>query len=214
MKRKLYIEENPESCLLMSKHIQHSIDEHSSVINSLLNYSLEIEQIADAAVHTLKTGRKILLMGNGGSASDAQHIAAEIVGRFSQERRGLPAIALTTDTSVLTSVGNDYGYEYIFSRQIEALANRDDLVIGISTSGNSKNVLQAVKIASSIGCQTAALLGKDGGQIKNFVDSSLIVPSVNTARIQEVHILIGHIICEIIDLAFTHEFDVIKYAEK
>jgi D-sedoheptulose 7-phosphate isomerase len=125
------------------------------------------------------------------------------VGRFAKERRGLPAIALTTDTSILTSVGNDYGYEYIFSRQVEALANADDLVIGISTSGNSNNVLQALKAAKSLDCKTVALLGKDGGQIKNFVDLPLIIPSANTARIQEAHILIGHIICEIVDLAFT-----------
>jgi D-sedoheptulose 7-phosphate isomerase len=142
-------------------------------------------------------------MGNGGSAGDAQHIASELVGRFSKERRGLPAIALTTDTSILTSVGNDYGYEHIFSRQVEALANTDDLVIGISTSGNSNNVLQALKAAKSLGCQTVALLGKDGGQIKDIVELPLIIPSANTARIQEAHILIGHIICEIIDLAFT-----------
>jgi D-sedoheptulose 7-phosphate isomerase len=202
MKSELDIQINSASYLL-SRHIQHSIDEHSSVINSLFNYSAEIEQIATLVVNTLKTGKKILLMGNGGSAGDAQHIAAELVGRFSKERRGLPAIALTTDTSILTSVGNDYGYEHIFSRQVEALANADDLVIGISTSGNSKNVLQALKAANSCGCKTAALLGKDGGQIKNIVALPLIIPSANTARIQEAHILIGHIICEIVDLAFT-----------
>jgi D-sedoheptulose 7-phosphate isomerase len=204
MKSQLDVQENPENYLLLSRHIQHSITEHSSVINSLFNYSAEIEQIATLVVNTLKTGKKILLMGNGGSAGDAQHIAAELVGRFSKERRGLPAIALTTDTSILTSVGNDYGYEYIFSRQVQAVANTDDLVIGISTSGNSNNVLQALKAAKSLDCKTVALLGKDGGQIKNFVDLLLIIPSANTARIQEAHILIGHIICEIVDLAFTN----------
>jgi len=188
---------------LMLEHIKQSIDDHLSTINSLLDYSSEIEQMSTLVVDTLKTGKKILLMGNGGSAGDAQHIAAELVGRFAKERRGLPAIALTTDTSILTSVGNDYGYEYIFSRQVEALANADDLVIGISTSGNSNNVLQALKAAKSLDCKTVALLGKDGGQIKNFVDLPLIIPSANTARIQEAHILIGHIICEIVDLAFT-----------
>jgi D-sedoheptulose 7-phosphate isomerase len=203
MERNLNILENPEDCLSLLKHIQHSIDDHASVISSLANHLSEIEQMANLVIHTLKTGKKILLMGNGGSAGDAQHIAAELVGRFSKERRGLPAIALTTDTSILTSVGNDYGYEYIFSRQVEALANADDLVIGISTSGNSNNVLQALRTAKSLGCKTVALLGKDGGGIKNIVDLPLIVPSANTARIQEVHILIGHIICEIVDLAFT-----------
>ena len=203
MKNKLEVRQNSESYFPFSKHIQHNITEHSLVINSLFNYSVEIEQIANLVVNTLKTGKKILLMGNGGSAADAQHISAELVGRFAKERRGLPAIALTTDTSILTSVGNDYGYEYIFSRQVEALANADDLVIGISTSGNSNNVLQALKAAKSLGCQTIALLGKDGGQIKDIVDLPLIIPSANTARIQEAHILIGHIICEIVDLAFT-----------
>lgn len=204
MKNKLDVRQNTESYLSFSKHIQLSITDHSSVINSLFNYSAEIEQIATLVVNTLKAGKKILLMGNGGSAGDAQHIAAELVGRFSKERRGLPAIALTTDTSILTSVGNDYGYEYIFSRQVQAVANTDDLVIGISTSGNSNNVLQALKAAKSLDCKTVALLGKDGGQIKNFVDLLLIIPSANTARIQEAHILIGHIICEIVDLAFTN----------
>ena len=203
MQNKLDIRQNTESYLPFSKHIQLSITDHSSVISSVFNYSAEIEQIATLVVNTLKTGKKILLMGNGGSAGDAQHIAAELVGRFSKERRALPAIALTTDTSILTSVGNDYGYEYIFSRQVEALANTDDLVIGISTSGNSNNVMQALKAAKSLGCKTVALLGKDGGQIKNIVDLPLIIPSGNTARIQEAHILIGHIICEIVDLVFT-----------
>jgi len=203
MERNLNIRKNSENCLSLLKHIQHSIDEHSSVIGSLVNHLSEIEQIADLVIHTLKTSKKILLMGNGGSAGDAQHIAAELVGRFSRERRGLAAIALTTDTSILTSVGNDYGYEHIFSRQVEALANTDDLVIGISTSGNSNNVLQALKAAKSLGCKTVALLGKDGGEIKNIVGLPLIIPSTNTARIQEVHILVGHIICEIVDLAFT-----------
>ena len=203
MQSNLDIQINSESYLLLSRHIQNSIDEHNSVISSLANYSAEIEQLATLVVNTLKTGKKILLMGNGGSAGDAQHIAAELVGRFSKERRGLPAIAITTDTSILTSVGNDYGYEYIFSRQVEALANTDDLVIGISTSGNSNNVLQALKDAKSLGCKTAALLGKDGGKIKNIVDLPLIIPSSNTARIQEAHILVGHMICEIVDLAFS-----------
>ena len=203
MESQLQSQDTHNIYLFFQKYIQQSIEEHALVINSLDNYSTEIEQLAILVIKTLKAGHKILLMGNGGSAGDAQHIAAELVGRFSKERRGLPAIALTTDTSILTSVGNDFGYETIFSRQIEALANTDDLVIGISTSGNSKNVLQGLKIAKSSGCQTAALLGKDGGEIKNIVDLQLIIPSANTARIQEVHILIGHIVCEIVDSVFT-----------
>ena len=186
----------------MSDPIYQSINQHLSVINSLIDYSVEIKAISDLVTQSLKNGRKILFMGNGGSAADAQHIAAELVGRFSKERRGLPAIALTTDTSILTSIGNDYAFDYIFARQIEVLANADDLVIGISTSGNSANVLEALKVAKSIGCHTAALLGKDGGKIKDVVDLPLIVPSDNTARIQEAHILIGHIMCEIVDQCF------------
>ena len=188
-----------------SELISKSLNQHLSVINSLVKNSTEIERIESLsllATKILKENRKILLMGNGGSASDAQHIAAELVGRFSKERRGLPAIALTTDTSILTSIGNDYSFDYIFARQIEALANADDLVIGISTSGNSANVLEALKVAKSVGCHTAALLGKNGGKIKDVVDLPLIVPSDNTARIQEVHILIGHIVCEIVDECF------------
>ncbi|MBU7583983.1 MAG: D-sedoheptulose 7-phosphate isomerase [Nostoc sp. TH1S01] len=203
MKNKQDVEELSQSYSLLQTNIFKIIEEHSSVIKFLANYLSEIEEIATVVVNTLKAGKKVLLMGNGGSAGDAQHIAAELVGRFSKERRGLPAIALTTDTSILTSIGNDYGYENIFSRQIEALANSDDFVVGISTSGNSNNVLQALKIAKNIGCKTAALLGKDGGEIKNIVDLPLIVPSANTARIQEAHILIGHIVCEIVDLYFT-----------
>jgi D-sedoheptulose 7-phosphate isomerase len=203
MESNLDIQEYPDSLSLLQKQIQQSIEEHTLVINSLTNYLAEIQQLATLVVKTLKTGNKILLMGNGGSAADAQHIAAEIVGRFTRERRGLPAIALTTDTSILTSIGNDYGYDNIFSRQVEALASAEDLVIGISTSGNSKNVLQALTAAASLGCQTAALLGKGGGEIKNVVNLSLIVPSSNTARIQEAHILIGHILCQVVDSAFT-----------
>jgi D-sedoheptulose 7-phosphate isomerase len=186
----------------MSDPVYKSISQHLSVINSLIDYSTDIKAMGDLVTQSLKKNRKILLMGNGGSAADAQHIAAELVGRFSKERRGLPAIALTTDTSILTSIGNDYAFDYIFARQIEALANADDLVIGISTSGNSANVLEALKVAKSIGCHTAALLGKDGGKIKDVVDLPLIVPSDNTARIQEAHILIGHIVCEIVDEYF------------
>lgn len=203
MESNLDIQEYPDSFFLLQKQIQQSVEEHTLVINSLANYLAEIQQLATLVVKTLKTGNKILLMGNGGSAADAQHIAAEIVGRFTTERRGLPAIALTTDTSILTSIGNDYGYDNIFSRQVEALANANDLVIGISTSGNSKNVLQALTAAASLGCQTAALLGKGGGEIKNVVNLSLIVPSSNTARIQEAHILIGHILCQVVDSTFT-----------
>jgi D-sedoheptulose 7-phosphate isomerase len=155
------------------------------------------------AVETLKKGNKILLCGNGGSAADAQHIAAELTGRYKTERMALPAIALTTDTSALTAIGNDYGYDIIFSRQVEALARPGDMLIGISTSGNSQNVLNAFQSARNIGCATMALSGRDGGRMKSAADFNLIVPSDNTPRIQEMHILIGHIICQAIDDSFS-----------
>jgi D-sedoheptulose 7-phosphate isomerase len=148
---------------------------------------------------TLAKGNKILLFGNGGSAADAQHIAAELTGRYKVERRGLPAIALTTDTSALTAIGNDYGYDEVFKRQVEALANEGDLLVGISTSGNSKNVLKALKRGREIGCRTIGLSGKDGGEMGEVSDINIIIPSNDTPRIQEMHIMIGHIICQSVD---------------
>ncbi len=151
----------------------------------------------------LRGGGKILLMGNGGSAADAQHIAAELVGRFEKERRGLAAIALTTDTSILTAVANDFHFEQIFARQLEALARPGDLVIGLSTSGNSANVLEAFRVARSLGVKTIAMAGKDGGELARRADLALVVPSQHTARIQEVHITLGHILCAAVDDLLT-----------
>jgi D-sedoheptulose 7-phosphate isomerase len=145
----------------------------------------------------LKAKGKLILFGNGGSAADAQHIAAELVGRFKLERRGLPAISLTGNSSNLTSIGNDYGYEEVFSRQIEALGSGNDVAIAISTSGNAQNVIVGVVEAKRQGIKTIALTGGDGGQLSPLVDLALIVPSRNTARVQEAHITIGHILCEI-----------------
>ena len=147
----------------------------------------------------IKNGGKILIMGNGGSAADSQHIAAEIVGRFKKERKGMPAIALTTDTSIITSVGNDYGYDYIFARQIEALCRPEDLVIGITTSGNSANVVSAMQAAEEIGAVTIGLTGGSGGKLNAICDFNLIMPSSVTARIQEAHIFVGHSLCEILE---------------
>jgi D-sedoheptulose 7-phosphate isomerase len=147
----------------------------------------------------LQFGNKLLLFGNGGSAADAQHLAAEFVGRFVRERAGLPAIALTTDSSILTAVGNDYGFEQVFSRQIEALGRPNDVAIGISTSGNSPNVIEGVKQASKQKLKTIGLTGKDGGAIAKCVDLSIVVACANTARIQECHITIGHILCELVE---------------
>lgn len=146
--------------------------------------------------NTLKNGNKILICGNGGSAADSQHFAAEIVGRYKLERKGYPAIALSTDTSILTAIGNDYGFEKIFERQVGALGNRGDILIGISTSGNSKNVINAVNLAKSLGIYTIGLLGNEGGKLNNLVDLPLVVHSTNTPRIQECHLTIYHVICE------------------
>lgn len=159
----------------------------------------KIEEVSKLVVETLQNGNKIMLCGNGGSAADAQHISAELTGRYKTERRGLPAIALTTDTSALTAIGNDYGYDRIFDRQVEALANQGDLLIGISTSGNSENIINALKLAKEVGCKTVGLTGKGGGKMGDICDINLVVPSDNTPRIQEIHILIGHTICQIVD---------------
>ncbi|AGR78005.1 sedoheptulose 7-phosphate isomerase [Aliarcobacter butzleri 7h1h] len=163
-----------------------------------------LEEASKIAVETLKNGNKILLCGNGGSAADAQHFAAELTGRYKTERRGLPGIALTTDTSALTAIGNDYGYDRVFDRQVEALASKGDLLIGISTSGNSTNVINALKIARDLGCKTIGLTGRDGGKMNELCDINLVVPSNDTPRIQEMHILFEHTICQIIDNELSH----------
>ena len=150
-------------------------------------------------VETFTNGGKLLVMGNGGSAADAQHFVAEIVGRFKMERRALPAVALSTDTSILTAIGNDYGFEVVFSRQVEALALPGDLVVGISTSGNSPNVLKALELARSMGCRTVGLLGRDGGSIKSVCDVALVVSTTDTPRVQEGHITIIHILCDLME---------------
>lgn len=157
---------------------------------------------------SLNNGGKLMLMGNGGSAADAQHIAAELIGRFKKERKAIPAIALTTDTSILTCLANDYGYESVFSRQVEALASKGDVVMGISASGNSENVIRAFHSADEIGAVTIGLLGNDGGKMKDMVHAAIVVPSTDIARIQEVHITIGHIICEILEQELIHEGEI------
>ncbi|HWI40455.1 MAG TPA: D-sedoheptulose 7-phosphate isomerase, partial [Verrucomicrobiae bacterium] len=158
-------------------------------------------------LEALLAGRKVLVMGNGGSAADAQHLAAEIVGRFRRERRAYPAIALTTDSSILTSVGNDYGFEAIFSRQIDALAVEGDVVVGISTSGNSRNVAGALELARARGCRTVGLLGRDGGSIRSLCDVAIVVPSQETPRIQEIHILAIHILCDLVEAELVRAED-------
>ncbi|MEK7257194.1 MAG: D-sedoheptulose 7-phosphate isomerase [Bacteroidota bacterium] len=179
--------------------IEAEIAAHSALVQKLQPLLPTIEQACSIALRTLQSGNRLFFIGNGGSAADAQHLAAELVGRFRKERNALPAIALTTDTSILTAVANDYGFEHIFDRQIKALAKPGDLLIAISTSGNSPNVLQALQTARTTHLQTIGLSGKDGGKMKDHCDVCLVIPSDDTARIQEMHILIGHILCSYIE---------------
>ena len=159
----------------------------------------KIVSVAECLARCYERGNKILVSGNGGSAADAQHMAGELVGRFKMERKGLPCIALTTDTSILTAWTNDYDYSTVFSRQIEALGNGGDVYIGISTSGNSENIIKAVQESKSLGLETVLLLGKGGGKLKEMGDYNLIVPSYDTARIQESHIMLIHILCDYVE---------------
>jgi len=175
------------------------INQHQIALQSLVLLKPVIENAGRRITECLQRGNKVLLCGNGGSAADAQHIAAELVGRFVTERKGLPAIALTTDTSILTAVANDYGYNHVFARQVEAHARPGDVLIGISTSGTSVNVQAAVDAAMQVGCTTIGLLGRDGGTLKTSVDLAITVPVQTTAAIQECHIVIGHMWCAMVD---------------
>ncbi len=187
----------------MLKMIEDELNAHKRTIEKTIEIMIpQTKEASELVIDTLKNGNKVLFCGNGGSASDAQHLSAELVGRYKTERRGLPAMALTTDTSALTAIGNDYGYDRVFDRQVEALINRGDLLIGISTSGESLNVLSALLLAKDMGARTIGFTGKGGGKIKYASDVNLIVPSDDTPRIQEMHILIGHIICQAVDNAF------------
>lgn len=184
----------------MKEMIEFELNSHKQTIQKVIDcIKDEIQKACELSVLTIKNGGKIILFGNGGSAADAQHIAAELTGRYKCERDPLPAIALTTDTSALTAVGNDYGFDYVFLRQAKALARKGDLLFGISTSGNSKNVLNVLEYGKKNGISTLGLSGKNGGEMSNFCDLNIIVPSNDTARIQEMHILIGHIIAQAID---------------
>jgi len=177
--------------------------DHQNIIKKVIELlTADIEAGCKLFTDTVKSGNKILLAGNGGSAGDAQHIAAELSGRFVKDRKALPGIALTTDTSALTAISNDHGYEYVFSRQVEAFAAPGDLFVGISTSGNSPNVIKALEMAKQLGCKTLGLSGRDGGKMTEFCDLNIVIPSDVTARIQEMHILIGHIFCTAVDDLF------------
>lgn len=175
---------------------------HLEVANRVLSIDEEVMSVTNTVVATLKNSNKILICGNGGSAADAQHFAAELTGRYKSERISLPAIALTTDTSALTAIGNDYGYDEVFARQLAGVGSSGDLLIGISTSGNSKNVLKAFEIAKQKGIKTIGLSGRDGGAMNELCDINVVMPSNDTARIQEMHILIIHTICAAVDGAF------------
>ena len=179
------------------------LHDHQNTLQKVIDTLVpDIEAACDLITTTIKNGNKVLLAGNGGSAADAQHIAAELSGRFVKDRKALPGIALTTDTSAITSIANDYGYDFVFSRQLEALAQPGDLFIGISTSGNSQGIINAITSAKNHNCKTLALTGRDGGKMKGLCDVDIIVPSPTTSRIQEIHILVGHILCTAVDNLF------------
>ena len=185
---------------------RNSLNQHLETFNALIrDCSSQIDDCAAIILDTVKNGKKILICGNGGSAADAQHIAAEFVGRYETERRALPAIALTTDTSALTALANDYDFERVFSRQVDALAAEGDCLIGISTSGNSPNVIAAVMAARRKGCRIIGMTGAKGKKLAALCDAALMVPAERTARIQEAHITVAHIWCEMVDEAIAQE---------
>lgn len=184
----------------IAQNIRQSIAVKEAVLKDLLP---QIEKAAEVITACVKGGKKLMFFGNGGSASDSQHLAAEFVGRYEKERRALPAISLTVDTSILTAVGNDYGFDRVFERQIEALAQKGDVAVAISTSGNSKNVIQGVKKAKELGIYVIGFMGRDGGAMQSLVDLPITIATPKTSRIQECHIMIGHILCECVDEALS-----------
>ncbi len=184
----------------MKKEIESSLNESIKIKTELLSSSVEpVIQIANILVEAFKTGHSLYLMGNGGSAADAQHISGELVGRFKKNRKPLPALALTTDTSVLTAIANDFGYDLCFERQVDAFVKNSDVVFSLSTSGNSVGIINATILAKKKGAKTIAFTGKGGGNLKEHVDLCLEIPSTDTARIQECHITIGHILCSLVE---------------
>ncbi len=186
---------------MKSTSLIEALREHNETFNHLEALAPAVEQAVSLMITALSGGRKILLCGNGGSAADSQHIAAELTGRFVGERRALAAIALSTDTSALTSIGNDYGFEEVFARQLAALGAAGDCLVAISTSGNSRNVIRAVEVARDAGVHIIGLLGRGGGELLALCDVPIVVPSSTTARIQEAHIFIGHVFCGMIEEA-------------
>ena len=187
----------------IKKSILASIETNLKIVSDQ-EFLLELKRIANYMIACLRSKKKILIAGNGGSAADAQHFAAELAGQFIHKRKGLPVIALTTNASITTAIGNDFGYEYVFSRQVEGLGHQGDIFVGISTSGNSLNLVHAMNVAKENGLITVGLLGRDGGQMGNLCDLKLVVPSQSTQHIQEAHIVIIHELCSLIDEAFKH----------
>jgi D-sedoheptulose 7-phosphate isomerase len=200
------------SSLSPSLVFERAISDHIEVIQTILSQQEILKCIAEQMTRAVFAGNKVLWCGNGGSAADSQHMAAELMGRFRRERRGLASIALTTDTSILTAIGNDYGYERVFARQVEALCVKGDVVVGISTSGNSKNVCAALETAQQLGAFTVALTGAGGGAMASIADITLRIQSKETARIQEGHILCGHMLCDWVELAVCEQDAVLDAA--
>lgn len=182
-----------------SEQITQMVNQSADIIKKSISLNSEINLTVDSIANSIKNGNKLIIFGNGGSAADAQHIAAELIGRYKLERKSFPAISLTTDSSIITSLSNDYSYDVIFARQCESLVSQGDVVLGISTSGNSVNVLEGLKISKLKGAITIGLLGNSGGKIKDVVDVPITVESNNTAKIQEVHRVLYHIICELVE---------------
>ena len=185
-----------------SQIIKSELADHLALARRMHEIEPDIHQVCELVVGALARGNKIFFMGNGGSAADAQHISTELICRFRTDRLSLPSIALTTDTSAITAISNDFGYQEVFARQLAGLSQPGDLVIGITTSGNSPNIIRAFEWAQEKEVTTIGLLGKDGGKVKDLCDFALIVPHDDTARIQEMHILIGHIVCAWVDEKF------------
>ena len=194
-----------DTSLTAAEVFGRAIREHLSVIEQLHAQEGLLEKIADQMAMAISNGKKILWCGNGGSAADSQHLSAEFVGRFRRERKALPSMSLTTDTSVLTSIGNDYGYDDIFRRQVEAHCEPGDILVGISTSGNSSNVIAALHEAKKQGAYRVAFTGQGGGKMGIIADAAICVPSKDTARVQEGHILCGHMLCDWVEIAYCQK---------
>ncbi len=182
--------------------IENLIDQVADNFKKLKDNSPEIKSISDIWIEALSKGNKIIFCGNGGSAADSQHLSAELMGRYKFDRNPMPSMSLTTDTSALTAIGNDYGYEKVFSRPLQGIGNKGDVLVGISTSGNSKNIIDAFKVAQAMDIKTVAFVGQKGGEMKNIADIALCVPSDITNNIQEMHIACGHIICGLVENHF------------